>query len=141
VAGGWRQIEFDAASQVNVLTDVIAADGVFLVAGSAGDARESPVVLHSADGLTWQTETIASAFAAPSSLNAVGDRIVAIGAGGTAHCAHPYAMDSWARTADGTWTEAPWAEMFCSDLESGNVLDRGGQAALVGDGFGKVPLS
>jgi hypothetical protein len=99
------------------------------------------VVIRSSDGITWEPDPISSTFASPSTFHVVGGRLLALGAGGTSKCAHPFALDTWARGADGTWTEAPWMEAFCAGLGWGTLLDRDGTAALLGAGSGDQPLS
>jgi hypothetical protein len=140
-AGGWRRVALDGGGRPGLLSDVIVFDGQFFAAGSGGLAGEVGVVLRSANGMDWTAEAIPGTRASPSMLAAVGSRLVAVGGGGAVRCAHPYAMDTWARAADGTWAEAPWNDMFCSDLESGSFLNRDGHPALIGVGFGEVALS
>jgi len=138
---GWQRVDLANLGVLNTLQDVIVFDGVLLAAGSAGDAGEKPVVIRSADGVDWSAEDASSAFASPTSLAVVGDGVIALGSGGTARCAHPYAIDTWARAADGTWTEAPWDMALCGGQGSLSLLDRGGVAAIVGTGFGEQPVS
>jgi len=138
---GWQRVDLGNLGVLNPLQDVIVVDGFLLAAGSAGVAGETSAVIRSTDGIDWSAEGIASAFASPSSLAVVGGRAIALGAGGTARCAHPYAIDTWARAADGTWTEAPWDMAFCGGQGSLSLLDRGGVAMILGTGFGEQPLS
>jgi hypothetical protein len=138
---GWQRIDLRADRPINPLVDVVAQDGVFYAAGSAGDPPVAPLVIRSGDGNAWTPEPISSAFASPSSLRAVGGRLLALGAGGTSKCAHPFAVDTWARALDGHWSEAPWVDGFCAGLERADLLDRHGIAALVGVGTGDQPMS
>jgi len=141
VAAGWQRVDLRAGEPINPLVDVIGQDGVFFAAGSAGDMPVAPLVIRSDDGIAWTSEQITSAFASPSSLHGVGGRLLALGAGGTSNCAHPFAIDTWARAVDGTWSEAPWAGAFCAGLERADLLDRDGTAALIGVGSGDQPMS
>jgi hypothetical protein len=138
---GWRQIKLRADPPMNPFVDVIAHEGMLYAAGSVGDGPVAPLVVSSPDGITWTREAISSAFGRPSALYALGGRLLALGAGETSNCAHPFAIDTWARAADATWTEAPWKEALCAGREWAGLLDRAGTVALVGVGSGGQPLS
>ena len=139
---GWHRTVLAGAVSVGPLSDVIAVDDGFLVAGRAGDQAELPVILHSTVGLDWTPEPIMSALSgAPSSLVQLGDRVVGIGGAETGRCAHPYAIDTWARDAAGTWTEAPWDERFCAGLEWASAIAAADGIHLIGAGSGDQPLS
>jgi hypothetical protein len=56
----WQQIDL-GDSAPNVLTDVLASDEGLVASGVAGEAGQIPVILRSADGLTWTPEPISSA--------------------------------------------------------------------------------
>jgi hypothetical protein len=139
---GWHRVDLGDETPGR-FSAVIAVGSTFLAAGGTGSTTvpDSPVVLRSTDGGAWIAERITSTFATPLSLFAVGNRVIAVGAGGTARCAHPYAIDTWTRDENGTWSEAPWVDGFCSGLEKATVLDRHGVAYLLGVGDGEVPLS
>jgi hypothetical protein len=110
------------------------------VAGQGG--RQRPVVLHSIDGVDWTPEPISSGLSAyPSSLTAVGDRVIGVGAAETGRCAHPFAIDTWARSPAGTWREAPWADQLCAGREFASVVLSSDGIHLVGTGNGDAPLS
>jgi hypothetical protein len=136
----WQQIDL-RASAPNVLTDVLATDEGLVASGVAGEAGQIPVILRSADGLTWTPEPISSAIGgSPSSLGAVGGRVLAVGGAETGRCAHPFAIDFWARDRSGSWTEAPWDDKFCSGIADVSFLDDGGTAILAGVGDGDLQL-
>lgn len=109
-----------AATQLHAV--VAVADG-FVATGSRGQAGEVPVAFHSVDGSTWTPEPIPGRFGSPSRLLAWGERVFGIGNGETDRCAHPSAMDTWVRSADGTWAEAPFDPLFCDSGGVPVVLD------------------
>ncbi|HUQ78729.1 MAG TPA: hypothetical protein VM427_07680 [Patescibacteria group bacterium] len=109
-----------AATQLHAV--VAVADG-FVATGSRGQAGEVPVAFHSVDGSTWTAEAISGRFGSPSRLLAWDERVLGIGNGETDRCAHPYAMDTWVRSADGTWAEAPFDRLFCDNGGVPVVLD------------------
>jgi hypothetical protein len=139
---GWHRVDLGDETPGR-FSAVIAAGTTFMAAGGSGSTTvpDSPVVLRSTDGKAWTAERIASSFAAPISLTAIDGRVIAVGAGGTARCAHPYAVDTWARDNAGNWSEAPWVDQLCSGLESASVIGWDGAAYLLGVGSGDVPRS
>lgn len=94
---------------------------------------------HSTDGRTWEAETITGRLTSPSSLVRWGDRVIALGGGQSARCAHPGELDVWVRASDGAWSEAPFDPLFCAGGNPSLVIldDR---PWLVGDGSGDVPI-
>ncbi|HLO34504.1 MAG TPA: hypothetical protein VK194_00415, partial [Candidatus Deferrimicrobium sp.] len=50
---------------------------------------------------------------APTRVVPWGDRVLAVGVG-DAPCAHPQGDGMWVRAAGGTWTEAPFDQLFCT---------------------------
>lgn len=125
-----------AATQIRSVTDV--ADG-FVSVGSAGRAAEVAMAWHSADGRAWEAETITGRGTSPASLVRWGDRVIALGGGQSARCAHPGELDVWVRDPDGTWTEAPFDRLFCAGGNPSLVIF-GDRPWLVGDGSGDVPI-
>ena len=137
---GWQRIDLAGVAAPSDLSAIIVADGRFLVVGAGGKGAIQPIALSSPDGLSWLAEPIASAYGRPSLLTAVDERVVAVGAGETSRCAHPFAIDSWIRSPDGRWSEAPWNEGFCNGLNQGVLLAWRGSAWLVASGSGDQPF-
>jgi len=137
---GWQRIDLSAAAAPNRISTIIVANGGFVAAGVHGEGADRPLVLSSPDGLTWRSEPIAPSPASPSQLVVADGRVIAVGAGATSRCAHPFAINSWARSADGRWTEAPWNEAFCAGLNEAHLLAWRGEAWLVGSGSGDQPF-
>jgi hypothetical protein len=104
------------------------------VAAGSGASGQSPAAVSSTDGVTWHVETITGGNRAPAQLATWGDRVLAAGAGGVA-CAHPYGLDTWVRSAAGTWTEAPFSNLLCG-AEDVRIAFVGDVAVLVGVGPG-----
>jgi hypothetical protein len=121
-----------------MFADVVSSPAGFLVVGAAGPAGQQPVVLRSADGQAWASEAIDSGFASPASLVSWGDRAVAMGGGETDRCAHPSALDTWSRAADGTWTEAPFDQDFCVGAATTTLLIHDDHPFLIGAGSGDI---
>jgi hypothetical protein len=128
----------DEASSTQVRSVVDVADG-FVAIGSSGGAGEVAMAWHSTDGTAWEAETIAGRGTSPERLVAWGDRVLALGGGQSARCAHPGELDVWVRHPDATWTEAPFDPLFCAGGMLTPVIlhDR---PWLIGDGTGDVPV-
>ncbi len=137
---GWQRVDLTGVASPNLMSAVTVAAGRFLAVGVGGEADRQPIALDATDGLNWTSEPITSHYGGPSALQVVGDGVVAVGAGGTSRCAHPFAFDSWARAADGRWTEAPWSDAFCGGLNQSHVLAWRGEAWLVASGSGDQPF-
>jgi hypothetical protein len=120
------------------LSDVIATSSGFIATGVSGQAGEKPVALSSPDGVNWTAEAIPGKFGWPTGLIAWGDRVVAVGSGEPVGCGHPSALDTWVRTADATWTEAPWDERFCVGAGPSTLLIHRDHPFLIGAGSGDV---
>jgi len=130
----------DPASSTQYWSVAPMADG-FVVVGSAGQASEVAVALHSSDGTTWTTDQISGRGTSPSQVLAWGDRAIAVGGGETSRCAHPGSeIDTWVRSGDGTWAEAPFAPVLCAGGETTMPVILGGAPWLAGDGTGDVPF-
>jgi hypothetical protein len=128
----------DHAASTQYRSVVAMADG-FVVIGSAGQAGEVAVALHSTDGQTWTTDQISGRGTSPTQVIPWGDRTIAVGGGQTRRCAHPGSeIDTWVRAADGTWAEAPFAPVLCSGGETAMPLVLGGVPWLTGEGTGDV---
>ena len=134
----WHLVALDVVPAATMFADVISSPAGFLAAGSAGPAAQQPVVLRSTDGQAWASEAIDSRFASPASLVSWGDRAVAMGGGETDRCAHPTALDTWSRAADGTWTEAPFDQDFCVGAATTTLLVHDDHPFLIGAGSGDI---
>jgi hypothetical protein len=119
---------------------VVAVDGGFVVTGSEGFAGERARALHSDDGTSWTREPFPARIGMdPGGLFQWGRRVLAVGAGETGQCAHPYAFDTWVRDVDGSWQEAPFDPLFCMGGNPSAVIF-GGRPWLVGAGSGDIPI-
>jgi hypothetical protein len=134
----WRLVALDGVPAATMFADVITNPAGFLVAGAAGPAGRQPVILRSVDGRAWTSEAIDSDFASPAALVSWGDRAVAMGGGESNRCAHPAALDTWSREADGTWAEAPFDPDFCLGAATTTLLIHDDRPFLVGAGSGDI---
>ena len=116
------------------LLATVLATGRGYVAAGADHAGNRPFAVSSADGVTWAQEPMPGDDRTPYALVPWGDRVLAVGAGG-AQCAHPFGVDTWVRSADATWSEAPFKDLLCdgSDVHLAVFDDL---AILVGSGPG-----
>jgi hypothetical protein len=137
-AAGWHLVSLAGVAAPTQLSDVIATSSGFIVTGVSGQAGEKPVALSSPDGVNWTAEAIPGKFGWPTGLIAWGDRVVAVGSGEPVSCGHPSALDTWVRTADATWTEAPWDERFCVGAGPSTLLIHRDHPFLIGAGSGDV---
>lgn len=137
IAAGWHEVWPASGSPKLLLRTVLATPLGFVSAGSAANGR-TPAAIASADGVRWASESIPGDGRAPAELAAWGDRILAAGAGGAA-CAHPYGLDTWVRSAKGTWSEAPFTDLLC-DAEDVRIGFVGDVAILAGSGPGDNPI-
>ena len=137
---GWQRVDLTGIASPGVVTAVIVSNGRFLAVGAGGDDAPKSIGLVSPDGLTWLSEAMASEYGTPSGLLNIGEAVIAIGAGGTSRCAHPFALDSWARSVDGRWSEAAWNESFCAGLNQAHLVAWRGAVWLVASGSGDQPF-
>jgi hypothetical protein len=95
--------------------------------------------VSSTDGVAWRTEGIGGDNRTPTTLAPWGDRVLAVGAGETS-CTHPFGLDTWVRSASGTWSEAPFVDLLChaEDVRIAFLHDR---PVLVGSGPGNGPVA
>jgi hypothetical protein len=135
-AGGWRLARLPDPTAAAVFSDVVAGPEGFLVSGAGGPVGNLPIVLDSLDGQTWSNEKIDGSFAAPSALLTVGARAFAVGGGETSKCAHPAALDTWARGINGVWSEAPFDNVFCNGPGNSALLEFDRHVVLAGAGVG-----
>ena len=89
-------------------------------------------------GATWVAEPLPPDMRAPLRVVAWGDRFLAAGAG-EFDCPHPFALQTWVRTAGGTWNAAPADQKFCVG-GSGELAVHGQIAVMAGTGSGDVPF-
>lgn len=134
---GWTRVVPPGPVPLAGVRDLIAVDDGFVAVGATTDGIGTPTGLHSRDGRAWLTEPIPASIGGPSSLLVHGGRIVAVGGGETPKCAHPAALDAWARDPEGAWREAPFDPIFCAGLGTEMLLDAGdGTVTLAGAGSG-----
>lgn len=107
----WTRIELPGAG--GFFTDVASTPLGLVIVGTGGAAAEIPVAWVSVDGISWDVVQLPGA-GFPSDLVLWDAQLVAYGGGQTNRCAHPDALDTWLRTPDGAWHEAPWDPIFCA---------------------------
>ncbi len=110
--GEWTRI--DPSGFAGFFIDVATTPSGLVIAGWGGEAGEIPLSWDSPDGVTWQVDQLPGDGRVPGLLVPWGDRVVAVGLGQSNLCAHPAAIDTWLRGADGAWEEAPWDPIFCA---------------------------
>jgi hypothetical protein len=136
----WTLAGFGDVASSTQVRSVIDVDDGFVAVGSSGGAGEVAMAWHSTDGTTWEAETIAGRGTSPSSLVVWEERVLALGGGQSARCAHPGELDVWVRERDATWTEAPFDRLFCAGGIVTPVILRD-RPWLIGDGSGDVPVA
>jgi hypothetical protein len=137
-ATGWQLVTLpDQANVANVADLAAGADRIVAVGGAAPVG--APRALSSADGgTTWTVEDIPADSRTPSRIVAWGDRFLVAGAG-EFDCSHPFALETWVRSADGTWSAAPADPKLCVG-GSGDLAVKGDTAVMAGIGSGDVPF-
>jgi hypothetical protein len=135
--GGWREAQVPAADGVGGYTTVVAIPSGFVVAGGT----DRPFAWSSPDGESWRAEEIPGDARLPVTSIPWGDRVLALGSGEFAPgCGHPAAIGAWVRDSTGTWSQAPFQQLFCA----GGVVSAaaiGDLAVVVVAGNGEVPYS
>ena len=141
-AGQWELRRLGDQGGPEEFDAIAATPAAFVVAGLSGSAAERPVALSSGDGLAWSAERIPSRGMQPVRLVAWGDRLLAVGEGSSNRCAHPGGeFDTWVRSGDGRWAEAPFAAIFCAGTGSAaSVALFDGRPWLALDGVADVPF-
>jgi hypothetical protein len=119
--------------------DIASTPTGVVIVGPAGQAAELARAWSSPDGLAWAVDQLPSDGRTPSLAIPWKDQVVAIGGGVSNRCAHPVALDSWLRTSDGVWQEAPWAELFCAG-GSPSAAAASDHVVVAGSGTGDVPF-
>lgn len=134
---GWTLV--DVPEPGTWYADIAATPSLLAVVGTTGPAGQAPLAWTSADGEVWSVEHLGADGPTPQTAVAWGDRLLVVGAGQSSRCAHPAALDSWLRDADGRWSEAPWDELFCVGGTSA-VAVAADHVLRVGSGTGDVPF-
>jgi len=137
-AGGWQLVTLPDQAGVANVADLAAGAGRIVAVGGAAPVG-APRALSSADGgTTWTVEDIPADSRTPSRIVAWGDRFLVAGAG-EFDCSHPFALETWVRSADGTWSAAPPDPKLCVG-GSGDLAAMGNLAVMAGIGSGDVPF-
>jgi hypothetical protein len=137
-AGGWTLAAVGDAAPFTQFTAVTSVEDGFVVVGSSGSAADRPIAAHSADGTTWTSESIDGSGIVPSTLIDWRTDLLAVGAGETSRCAHPFGMATWVRSSAGIWSAPSLDQDLCAGGGPSAVV-LGGRAWLVGDGTADVP--
>ena len=134
--GEWTRI--DPSGFAGFFIDVATTPSGLVIAGWGGEAGEIALSWDSPDGVTWQVDQLPGDGRVPGMLVPWGDKVVAVGLGQSDRCAHPAALDTWLRGADGAWEEAPWNPIFCAGgtPSAAAALDH---ILVAGTGTGDVP--
>jgi hypothetical protein len=133
----WTRI--DVPDPGAIFTDIASTASGVVIVGPAGPAAQLARAWNSPDGLAWAVDQLPGDGRTPSLLVPWTDRVVAIGAGVSNRCAHPAALDTWLRTSDGAWQEAPWADLFCAG-GSPSAAAASDHVVVAGSGTGDVPF-
>ena len=137
-AGRWQLVTLPDQAGIANVADLAAAPGRIVAVGGAAPVG-APRALSSSDGgRTWTIEDIPADSRTPSRIVAWGDRFLAAGAG-EFDCSHPFALETWVRSEDGTWSAAPADPKLCVG-GMGELAVHGGTAVLAGIGAGDVPF-
>jgi hypothetical protein len=136
-ADPWTRI--DVPDPGGIFTDIATTESGVVIVGPAGPAAQLARAWNSPDGLAWAVDQLPSDGRTPSLLMPWKDQLLAIGGGVSNRCAHPAALDSWLRTSDGVWQEAPWADMFCAG-GTPSAAAASDHVLVAGSGTGDVPF-
>jgi hypothetical protein len=136
-ADPWTRI--DVPDPGGVFNDIATTESGVVIVGAAGPAAQLARAWNSPDGLAWAVDQMPSDGRTPSLLMSWKDQLVAIGGGVSNRCAHPAALDSWLRTSDGVWQEAPWADIFCAG-GTPSAAAASDHVVVAGSGTGDVPF-
>ncbi len=133
LAPGWTLVWPSSGDPEALINDVVATPDGFAAVGSDPNDTHS-FALVSADGSAWTPEAIPERQFGPLRLIAWGHRLFAWAAGGLP-CAHPYGLETWVRSTNDSWAEAPFLESLCGG-ESVDAVIVDDHVALVGTGPG-----
>jgi hypothetical protein len=138
IPAGWQKVWSPASDPATLLAAVIATPDGFVAVGS-DRAGQHPAAVSSTDGVAWRTEGIGGDGRTPTTLAKWGDRVLATGAGETP-CTHPFGLNTWVRSASGTWREAPFVDLLCH-AEEVSIAFLHDRPILVGSGPGNGPVA
>jgi len=136
-ADPWTRI--DVPDPGGTFTDIATTASGVVIVGPAGPAAQLARAWNSPDGLAWAVDQLPGDGRTPNLLLPWNDQLVAIGGGVSNRCAHPAALDSWLRTSDGVWQEAPWADIFCAG-GTPSAAAASDHVVVAGSGTGDVPF-
>ena len=132
-------IRIDVPDPGGTFTDIATTASGVVIVGPAGPAAQLARAWNSPDGLAWAVDQLPSDGRTASLLMPWKDQLIAIGGGVSNRCAHPAALDSWLRTSDGVWQEAPWANIFCAGGMP-SAAAASDHVVVAGSGTGDVPF-
>lgn len=138
-ANAWTRLQLPDLDAAALIGDVVAVDeGFVLVGGINGN----PAVWWSGDGLDWTVDRVPGPPGiVPLRAFATSRGTILLGGGSSEHCAHPAAVQLWARPPGGDWAIAPFNQLFCADPYVSDVASNGTSFLLAGTGFGEVGLA
>jgi hypothetical protein len=135
--GDWQRVWPTPDDREGFLMDAIATRAGFVAVGA--DSLQRPFALSSADGASWTSEVVPGRQFGPAALISWGDQVLGVASGGLP-CAHPFGVDTWIRSADASWTEAAFDELFCSGASLDAVIVDDAPI-VVGTGPGDNPVA
>jgi hypothetical protein len=136
-ADPWTRI--DVPDPGGTFADIASTPTGVVIVGPAGPAAQLARAWTSPDGVAWAVDQLPGDGRTPSLLVPWKDQLVAVGGGVSNRCAHPAALDSWLRTSDGVWQEAPWADVFCAG-GTPSAAAASDHVVVAGSGTGDVPF-
>lgn len=134
--GEWTRI--DPSGFAGFFIDVATTPSGLVIAGWGGEAGDIALSWDSPDGTAWQVDQMPGDGRVPGLVIPWVDRVVAVGLGQSGRCAHPAAIDTWLRGADGAWEEAPWDPIFCAGGTPSAAVAQD-HILVAGTGTGDVP--
>ena len=137
IPAGWQLAILPDQTGISSIADLAASPGRIVAVGGLGPIG-SAGAWSSRDGVAWVADPLPADQRTPSRVVAWGDRFLAAGAG-SFNCAHPVAVQTWVRSASGTWAPAPADQKDCVG-GMGQLAVHGQTAVFAGLGSGDVPF-
>jgi hypothetical protein len=137
IPAGWQLVILPDQTGIALIADLASGPGRIVAVGALPPIG-SAGAWSTRDGVAWVADPLPSDQRAPSRVVAWGDRFLAAGAGGF-DCAHPVAVQTWVRSAEGSWRPAPADPKMCVG-GMGELAVHGQTAVFAGIGSGDVPF-